>query len=337
MAAATMRDVADRAGVSKSTVSHVLNGTRFVEPETEGRVREAIRELGYRPNLLARSFRRRETRTIGLMTPNIANPYWAELASVVERTGYAEGYAVLLGNSNWSVDQACAYIQLLLAKQIDGIVLSSPIPPITVIDEILAADVPLVLVDHIVEGRSVSVVQVDNHRGGYLAGEYLLRLGHQRVGCIGPPAGSGEACWRVTGFRQAFADTGIALHDGMYVDGDFEYQSGELGVQILLERQPDLTAVFAANDHMALGVIKGLHRARRRVPKDVSVIGFDNISYTTAIIPELTTIAQPIAEIGQTIIRLLLRQIHDPASAPEVVVLEPTLIERESCRTVAPP
>src|SRR5574338_1613812 len=118
MAAVTMRDVAERARVSKTTVSHVLNGTRFVEPETEDRVRQAMRELGYRPNLLARSLRRRETRTIGLITPSVANPYWAELANVVEGTGYGAGYGVLLGNSNWSLDHEREYVQLLLAKQV---------------------------------------------------------------------------------------------------------------------------------------------------------------------------------------------------------------------------
>jgi len=334
MAAVTMHDVADRAGVSKTTVSHVLNGTRFVEPETEERVRQAMRELGYRPNLLARSLRRHESHMIGLMTPSIANPYWAELAGVVERAGYAKGYGVLLGHSDRSADHEREYVQLLLAKQIDGIVLAAATTPIAVLDEILAADMPIVVMNHIAEEQRVSAVLVDNHRGGYLAGAYLVRLGHRRVGCIMPPADSGEARHRVAGFRQAFADAGIDLLDTMFIDGDFGYRSGEAGVQTLLGRHPDLTAVFAANDHMALGAIKGLHRARRRVPDDVSVIGFDNISYTTAITPELTTVAQPIAEIGQTVMQLLLRQIHDPTSAPEVVMLEPTLIERESCRTV---
>ena len=334
MAAVTMRDVADRAGVSKTTVSHVLNGTRFVESETEDRVRLAMRELGYRPNLLARSLRRQETRTIGLMIPSVAGPYWAELAQVVERAGYAAGYGVLLGNSSWSVDQEREYVQLLLAKQIDGIVLAAATAEATALDEVLAAHVPIVVLNAPLQGYSVSAVLVDNYRGGYLAGEYLARLGHRHVGCITPPADYGEACQRVIGFRQAFADAGICLPENVFVEGDFEYRGGEVGIQTLLERQPGLTAVFAANDHMALGVVKGLARTQRRVPGDVSVIGFDNISYTTAITPELTTIAQPIAEIGSAIIQLLLRQIHDPASTPEVMVLQPTLIERESCRAM---
>ena len=337
MATITMRDVAERAGVSKSTVSHVLNGTRFVEPATEERVRLAMRELGYRPNLLARSLRRHETRTIGLLTPNNATPYWAEMARVVEQSGYAKGYGVLLCNSNWSATKEREYVQTLIAKQIDGVVLASTAVLTDVVDELYAANVPVVVLDNIPLSRHVNAVLVDNYRGGYLAGAYLSRIGHRQVGCITPPPGVGTTIDRVHGFRQAFAEAGIELCDSAFIPGNFEYQSGERGVQLLLSRHPDLTAVYAANDDMAFGVIKGLHRAGRRVPNDVSVIGFDNISYTTLVAPELTTIAQPVMEIGQRVIDLLLKQINDPASAPEVVVLEPTLIERESCRAVRSP
>jgi LacI family transcriptional regulator len=336
MASVTMRDVADRAGVSKTTVSHVLNGTRFVEPETEDRVRHAVRELGYRPNLLARSLRRRETRTIGLITPSIANPYWAELAGLLEGAGYDAGYGVLLGNSNWSTEHEREYVQLLLDKQVDGVILAPANTQTAALDEILAAHIPVVVLNPPPDGYRVSAVLIDNYHGGYQAGAYLARIGHRHVGCITPPANAGDACRRIAGVHQAFADAGIDVPDTAYVEGDFEYRSGEVGVQTLLDRHPELTAVFAANDHMALGVIKGLKRVRRRVPDDVSVIGFDNISYATAITPELTTIAQPIAEMGETIMQLLLRQIHEPVAAPEVVVLEPFLIERESCCVITP-
>src|SRR5579859_2558256 len=300
MAPVTMRDVAKRARVSKTTVSHVLNGTRYVEPATETRVRQAMRELGYRPNLLARSFRRRETRTIGLLIPSIASPYWAELAQVIERAGYAAGYGVLLGTSNWSVDLEREYLQLLLAKQIDGIVLAATTPNGAMFNEILTAHVPSVVLNQIPADRAVSGVLVDNYRGGYLAGEYLARLGHRQVGCIRLPPTAGQD-GRGAGFRQAYTDAGIALPDSAFIDGDYEYRGGETAVQYLLDRHPGTTAVFAATDHMALGVIKGLQRARRQVPDDVSVIGFDNISYATAITPELTTIAQPIARMGEMV------------------------------------
>jgi LacI family transcriptional regulator len=330
----TMRDVASRAGVSKATVSHVLNGTRFVEPGTAARVRQAISDMGYRPNLLARSLRRQETRTLGLLIPNIANPFWADLAHAVERTGYAEGYSVILGNSNWSATQEHELVQKLLAQQIDGIILSSLYLDPATIDEILAA-VPVVLMDDpIMVQRRASAVLIDNYRGGILAGEYLAQLGHRRIGCVDAPLDAGRARDRAAGLRAALAGAGIDLPNSAIFSGDFEHGSGEVGVQILLERHPDLTAIFAANDHMAIGVIKGLRRAGRRIPDDVSVIGFDNISFGTIMSPELTTIAQPITEIGRKVIQLLIRHIQQPGIPPDVVVLEPTLIVRESSRAI---
>jgi LacI family transcriptional regulator len=330
-----MREVAGRAGVSKATVSHVINGTRFVEPQTEARVRQAIHELGYRPNLLARSLRRQETRMFGLLAPNIANPFWADLAHAVERAGYAEGYSVILGNSNWSAAQECDLVQKMLAQQIDGIILASINLELAILDEIVATSVPVVLMNNLLLAqRQVSAVLVDNYRGGVLAGAYLVSLGHQRIGCVAAPPDSGLAVERVAGLRSALADAGIDLPDSAIFTGDFEHGSGEAAVQTLLEHHPDLTAIFAANDHMALGVIKGLRRVGRRIPDDISVIGFDNISFCTIVSPELTTIAQPIIEVGQRVIQLLIMHIHEPTAPPEVVVLQPTLIIRESCRAM---
>jgi len=334
--AATMQDVAARAGVSKSTVSHVLNRTRFVELETEARVRQAIQELGYRPNLFARSLRRRETSTIGLMVPHIASPFWFQLVCTVEHTVSASGYYLLLGNSNWFTDQERNWVDMLLAKQLDGIVLALAHVNDADLSEVIAAEVPVVLINEIAGGFPVSTVVVDGYRGGYLAGEYLARLGHRRAGCITSPSGS-KACVRAAGFRQAFADAGVPLPDAAFVTGDFEFESGVTGIEELLQRDPELTAVFAANDAMAMGVLKQLYRMRRRVPEDISVVGFDNISGTTAITPEITTVAQPINEIGAAVMRLLIDQITHRCIDPQTVVLQPTLVERESCRAITRP
>jgi LacI family transcriptional regulator len=334
--AATMHDVAARAGVSKSTVSHVLNSTRFVEPETEARVRRAIRELRYQPNLLARSLRRRETSTIGLMVPHIASPFWAELVYAVERTGSASGYGLLLSNSNWSTDKERDCMRMLLAKQPDGIVLALARVNDADLSDVIAAEVPVVLINEISGGPPISAVVVDEYRGGYLAGQYLARLGHRRAGCITSPSG-GKACLRAAGFRKAFADAGVLLPDAAFFTGDFEYAGGVTGIAELLQRDSELTAVFTANDSMAMGVLKQMYRMQRRVPEDISVVGFDNISSTTAITPEMTTVAQPIAEIGAAVMRLLIDQITHRCIDPQTVVLQPTLVERESCCAIPTP
>lgn len=331
---ATMRDVANQAGVSKATVSHVINGTRFVEPETRARVERAIAVLNYRPNLLARSLRRHETLTFGLLTPNIANPFWAELASEVERVGLAAGYTVLLCNTNWSAEQEQVYVQTLLARQVDGIVLVPSTTVVGTISDVQAGGTAAVVVGQEPQGQGISAVLVDDFRGGYLAGEYLLSLGHQRVGCITSPPGITSAGERAAGLLQAFADRGIVLSDTAFVAGDFEYASGEAAAHTLLERDGTLTAIFAVNDQMAIGALRGLRRLGRRAPDDLSVIGFDNISYAALHEPGLTTVGQPLAELGRQVVELLLRQINEPASPPEVRKLAPTLIVRESCRTL---
>jgi LacI family transcriptional regulator len=334
MGKVTMRDVAERAGVSKATVSHVLNGTRFVEPETRARVEQMIAELRYRPNLLARGLRRHETLTIGLITPNIANPFWAEFASEVERAGLAAGYTVLLCNTNWSVEQERAYVQTLLARQIDGVVLVPATTSANAIGDLRAVGAATVVVGQQPQQHGVSAVMVDDFRGGYLAGEYLLSLGHRRIGCITPPPGIDSAEQRVAGLRQACADAGVVLPSTALVAGDFEYASGEQAVRILQERNCGLTAIFAANDQMAIGALRGLRKSGRSAPADLSVIGFDNISYAALHEPGLTTVSQPLAELGRQVVELLLRQINEPGSSPEVRKLTPTLVVRESCRAL---
>ncbi|MFN8489501.1 MAG: LacI family DNA-binding transcriptional regulator [Caldilineaceae bacterium] len=330
MSTVTMHDVAHRAGVSKTTVSHVLNGTRFVEEETVARVRQAMRELGYRPNLLARSLRRQETKTIALITPDNANVYWAEFARVVEGAGFAAGYTVFLCNSGWSLERERKYIQTLLERQIDGIILAAKSPHAEVLQDIVAANIPVVVINNVPIAPLVSAVKVDDFRGGYLAGEYLASLGHRAVGCIATRE-EFHARMRVDGFCCAFSELSSAPASIVIAEGDFSYASGETGVFTLFQQQPDLTAIFAVNDNMALGAYKALHRLKRCVPEDVSVIGYDNIVYSTAITPELTTIAQPIPELGETAFTLLLNKIDDPTSPPETVVLQPSLIERASC------
>lgn len=329
-----MQEVAQRAGVSKTTVSHVLNQTRFVEAATVARVQQAMQELGYRPNLLARSLRRQETKTIGLITPDNANVYWAEFARVVEGAGFAAGYIVLLCNSEWSAERECKYVETLLARQIDGIILAATSTRLDTLADIMAAKLPVVVVNTIPAAPAVSAVRVDDWRGGYLAGAHLIRLGHRKVGCISTMQEYG-AQTRKQGFQHAFTEAGLDPATIAIAEGDFSFASGEAAAAALLQRQPDLTALFAVNDNMALGAYKTLHRRQRRVPDDVSVIGFDNIAYATAVTPELTTIAQPITALGETAFTLLLKKLDDPASPPEAVVLQPTLVERQSCRTIA--
>jgi LacI family transcriptional regulator len=330
----TIREVAEHAQVSVATVSHVINHTRFVDPKTQERVRRSIKLLGYRPNLLARSLRRRETRTIGLLVPDNANPFFAEFARVIEDAGFAEGYSVILCNSDRSETKEEAYLDVLLAKQVDGLIVMSLTDRVDLLQSVHNLGVPMVVVDRGLSDVPISQVQVANEVGGYLAGQYLARLGHQRIGCIGGPSEANPSWERVTGFKRALREVGIGMPAAAIVQGDFRYGGGEAGMQALLERELSLTAVFATNDLMAIGAMISLRRAGLRVPDDISVIGFDNISQASTMIPPLTTIEQPVNELGQTTVRLLLDQMLKRTTEPASITVPTSLIERESCRAI---
>ncbi len=331
----TIREVADAAGVSKSTVSHVVNGTRFVAPATAGRVRAAIETLGYHPNSLARSLRRRVTHTIGLLVPDNANPYFAEVARAIEDAGFAEGYSVVLCNSDLSPEKQAAYIDVLLAKRVDGLIIvsaglipsadrPSPIRPI------LDAGVPCVIIDSDLGNLPVDQVLVDNELGGWLAGRHLTGLGHRRIACLVGPNDLTPSAGRIAGIRRALAEAEIALEPPAIVSGNGRSDGGEVAVRELLRRGVQFTALFAFNDLMAIGALGGLRRAGRQVPQDVSIVGFDDVPLAAAVYPALTTVAQPIAELGRRSVRLLLDRIKEPSVPHARLILPTTLVERES-------
>ena len=336
----TIRDVAAEAGVSKSTVSHVVNGTRFVEPATAGRVRAAIESLGYHPNSLARSLRRRVTHTIGLLVPDNANPYFAEVARAIEDEGFAEGYSVVLCNSDLSPEKQAAYIDVLLAKRVDGLIIVSaglipnkdrpnPIRPI------LEAGVPCVIIDSDLEGMPVDQVLVDNEQGGWLAGRHLTGLGHRRIACLVGPNDLTPSAGRIAGLRRALAEAGVVLEPEAIVSGNGRSDGGEAAVGELFQRGISFSALFAFNDLMAIGALGALGRAGLQVPGDVSVVGFDDVPLAAAVYPALTTVTQPVAELGQRSVRLLLDRIAERASPFARVILPTSLVERESCAAPA--
>lgn len=331
----TIKDIAARAGVSISTVSRVVNGTVRVDPATEERVHEAIETLDYRPNLLARSFRRKITQTIGLVVPDNSNPFFAEIARVIEDAGFADGYSVILCNSDLSRSKQSSYIDVLLAKRVDGIIMISTglVPGEDAggdIDRIRQVGVPCVVIDRDLEDIPVDQVLVDNVEGGYLAGHHLIRLGHRRIACVVGPSDLTPSAGRIAGFRQALSEAGLELSAESVIRGNGRHDGGVAAVRELRRRDLDVSAIFAFNDEMAVGVIGELQRAGHRVPEDVSVIGFDDIPYASAIFPSVTTIAQPIADMGNLGIQLLLERIRRPDAPFQRTILSTRLVERES-------
>ncbi len=330
----TMQDVAERAGVSVTSVSHVINATRPVSEELRQRVLAAMDELGYQRNLLARSLRRGQTHTIGIIVPDNVNPFFAEIARGIEDVSYERGYSLILCNSDSNLDKELHYTGVLVDKQVDGIVFVAAGHSIERVVGLQRRNVPVVLVDRELPGANADVVLADNARGGWLATQHLLTLGHRRIGCITGPSELTPSADRVAGYRQALAEAGIAVDSELIRRGDFHFASGYDAAQQLLALPDPPTALFACNDLMAVGAIRAAADMGRNTPADLSIVGFDDVPLASFICPPLTTVAQPVYDMGALAARLLLERIENPTAPPTRHMLDVQLVVRRS--TAAP-
>jgi len=332
--APTILDVAKLAGVSSTTVSHFINGTRFVSNESREKVEKAIADLGYRPNSLARGLRRGESKTIGLIVPDNSNPFFAEILRSIENIGYSNGYSVILCNSDGDIQKEIAYTELLFTKQVDGIVFITTNNSCEHLQQLIDAGIPIIVVDRDIPLKGTDVLLVDNFQGGYEATRYLIGLGHRRIACITGPSRLTPSADRVNGYKKSLSDAGIDAKPDWVVGGDFQFQGGENGIEKILHLDPRPSAVFACNDMMALGVLRGLRKVHLSVPQDISLIGFDDIAMTSVVSPSLTSVAQPIQKISELAFELLINHIQKKKGVPEEkrIVLPTQIIIRESCQ-----
>lgn len=332
----TISDVAKMAGVSTTTVSHILNGTRYVSEELKERVEKAISTLGYRPNSLARGLRRGESKTIGLIVPDNSNPFFAEILRLIENIGYSRGYSVILCNSDSDTAKEAAYTELLHEKQVDGIIFIATNNSAEHLEQLSRKGIPIVVVDRDISLENTDVILADNFQGGYEATRYLISLGHRRIACVGGSYRllSGEE--RVNGYLKALAEARIPVDPAYLVHGDFRYKSGEQAMIELLSRPVKPTAVFACNDLMALGAMTALRNAHFALPNQMSLVGFDDISLTSMVSPSLTTVAQPVEDMAQLAIDLLINRIQNKTEEypAKRVVLPTELVIRESCSII---
>jgi LacI family transcriptional regulator len=311
----TIRDVARRAGVSTTTVSHVINRTRKVDAITAARVDAAIAELGYRPNALARSMRRGRTHTVGVILPDIANPFFGDLGRWLEDALFEAGYSAIICNSDGDERKESRYLDVLLSKKVDGILLIAASQPSEGLRHLVDSGPPTVVVDRELDDLALPQVMVANHHGGYLAGQHLAELGHRRIGVIAGPGGLGTSAKRLDGVRDALTESGIAIDAAYLQRGDFRAAGGRLAMEALLALEPRPTAIFAENDLMALGALAAAHAAGLEIPRDLSVVGFDGIAFSADVTPPLTTVLQSTQGIAAAAVELLLDQLRD-GSAP---------------------
>ena len=333
---ATIKEVAEYAGVSVATVSRVVNNTGRVSPELRRRVLAAMDALNYQPSALARSLRRRRTQTVGILVPQLDHPFFSSLAFAIERKLFSEHYHALICSAEENQEKEDAYIEMLIRQRVNGVILVPTGQSAENVHRLLEQQVPVVLADRDLPDLAISRVLNDNFHGGYEGARHLLSLGHRRIGVIGGPDYSYPMRQRINGIRQAFRDARVAHDPDLMSIGTLQqFEMGYTAARSLLSKSPRPTAIFALTDVMAVGVLHAAYEEGLRLPEELSVMGFDDIPLASYSIPELTTIAQPIYDMGESAARILLRQMQKPDSPVESVMLQTRLIVRQS--TVPPP
>ncbi len=326
---ASMKDVAERAGVSISTVSRVISRKIPVDASTEQRVRTAIDELNYRPNLLAAGLRSKSGRSIGLIVPRISDPFFSSLIDHVDRAVIDRGYNLLLFNTHSDPDFEQQIIDNLVSRHVDGIIFAMASDESWAIEMLAGVDVPIVMLDRIADTDKLLSLRLDNEGAGALAAEHLASLGHHRVACVTGPLKVHLCIDRLNGFLAALNKRGILMEKECIFEGDFSYSAGILAAERLAMIQPRITAIWAQNDLMAAGVLKGVIARGRRVPEDVSIIGMDDLLLPQMLQPSLSTIIQPVQQMAEKAVEMIMDVIKKIPTERHIV-LEPTLAARES-------
>lgn len=328
----TIYDVARLAGVSPTTVSRMLNGKGQFAPATRTAVDEAVNQLQYRPNTIARSLRTKSTQTIAFLLPDIPDPFFISLISGIQQHAQARDYAILLCVTQGDPDREEQYLNLLHAKQVDGVLVDGLALPPGRIAGFVEAGFPIVCIDRDVDSPSVPLVQVDNCLGAQRATEHLLSLGHTRIAHV-----SGAEIQRLrhsqermAGYREALGEAGIPVDPRLVTPGNYTEEGGYEATRALIESGVSFSAIFAANDLSAIGAVRAVFESGRAVPEDVSVVGFDDIHISAFVRPQLTTIHQPSSEIARRATEILIALIHGRRVRQRRYLLEPRLVVRAS-------
>ncbi|WP_262173762.1 LacI family DNA-binding transcriptional regulator [Saccharococcus sp. Marseille-Q5394] len=322
---ASIRDVAKHASVSVATVSRVLNDKGYVGAETRKKVEAAIAELNYRPNEVARSLFKKQSKTIGLILPDIMNPFFPELARAIEDTASKLGYTVILCNSDEDEEKAQRYVDVLLQKYVDGIIISSNTIQEKTIRELT---IPVVCIDREIS-KDIPTIVVDNKNGARMATRFLIEKGRRKIAHIRGPLDIVNANERCEGYREIVADEQW-FNESYIVNGNYRMETATEAVLELLRQHPEIDGIFAANDTMAIGAMKAAYQHGLKVPEDISIIGFDGIALGKASIPELTTIEQPLYELGQKAAKVLIKLIKGQVIEETFYQFDVQLVERDS-------
>lgn len=333
----TIQDVAREADVSYATVSRVINGKGYVSNETRERVMAAVERTGYVVNRQARGLAGGRSQVVGLVVPDLDTSYIGEIVRGIDEELAAVNYDLMLYTTHHRKHRESAFVATLTAGLADGLLLVLPSDPASYLDSFRERRFPYVLIDHGgVDERGPSV-GATNRQGAYDAVSYLIELGHRRIGCVTGNMRLGCAIDRLDGYRAALSDHGLRIDPSLVREGDFHQPRGYECARALLELAEPPTAIFASNDVSALGVMEAVRDSGRRIATDVSVIGFDDIPAAASVHPSLTTVRQPLFEMGARATRMLLEFIEDPVREMERVDFPTALVIRDSCRPPAEP
>jgi LacI family transcriptional regulator len=329
----TRNDVARLAGTSPAVVSYVLNdGPRPVSAATRERVLAAVAELGYRPNRVARALRAKRTRALGLIAPDASNPFFAALARAIEDAAYADGYTLLVGNSADDPEREATYVRTFADHQVDGMAWVHASHSTESIELLRSAGTPVVLVDRALSGTEADSIVVDNESGARVGTRHLIEHGHARIGCLAGPPELAVAVERHRGWEAALHEAGLEAEVQFTVRSEFDRAGGYHAAALLLQsqrRRP--TAIFASTDAQAIGALRAAAEAGLRIPDDLAIVSFDGTPEAAFTLPGLTTVEQPVAELGRRAVHLLLERIRNPDTPLQSERLSTELIRRASC------
>jgi LacI family transcriptional regulator len=332
----TIKDVAGRAGVSIQTVSRVINNRPDVAPETRQRIHATINELGYQPFINARGLAAKRTYTLGLVTADFSDFWFSQVMTGAEEEAQKLGYSFMLGNSTCDPEDEPRFLKLLTERHVDGIlfVRGNCENNYDQLHRLNDFGVPVVTTGHHLPENGLALVDVNNIGGGRKATEYLIGLGHTQIAMITGPSDWKSVNDRTEGYLQALRTAGISADQDLILEGSWLHRNGYEKTKFLLEREKPFTAIFAQNDRIARGAIHALYEAGFKVPDDISVIGYDDIPEAEFSDPPLTTIRQPMIEIGQAATNLLIQMIEESIVTPKQIMFETTLIVRSSCMPI---
>lgn len=324
---ATIRKVAEIAGVSTATVSRTLAQPDQVRKETRDRVMAAIRTLGFIPNQQAVSFRRRSTKNVVLLVRDITNPFYLEIYRGIEELAFANGYRVLMGDARGDDTRVLRYVDMVRNRQADGLILMMGWLP----SALTNANMPTTVVAlEMLADYDFPSVSVDNRKGARIAVEHLLSLGHRRIAYIGGPSRLLMSTDRYQGYIDALTAAGIAPASDLILEGDFHLASGRAAVRKLHDRQVEYTAIFSTNDEMAVGAVNELRALGLNVPTDVSVIGFDDVDFALSSDPPLTSVRQPRLEVGRRAMQMMVDLLAGRKLATRLHEADVELVVRSS-------